>query len=112
MICSSNGCNSDGSLSKLSLEVEGYNGILETRVLCNDGTIQAPELRTEEKANGENESENSDNTNQNPPQMLSCYHCNSSDNNDCVSDLSGDLTTLCSTDGCYHEIKGEVKSQT
>lgn len=109
MICSANGCNSHSSLSKLSFE--GNGEILEARVLCNDDTTQAPELRTEEIANGENESENRDNTNQNTPQKLSCYHCNSSDNNDCVSDLSGDLTTLCSTDGCYHEIKGEVKSQ-
>lgn len=109
MICSANGCNSLGSLSKLSFE--NNNEILETRVLCNDDTIQAPELRTEEKANGENESENIDSTNQNTPQMISCYDCNSSDNNDCISDLSDDLTTLCSIDGCYHEIKGEVKSQ-
>lgn len=114
MSCFTNGCNSHDSLNQLSHDVIAGGDVLKTgaRILCNDDTVQVPEVN-ESNGRGINENENEHSTDNNDikqdtPKMLSCYHCNSDDNKNCVSDLSVDHIVLCPQNkGCYHKINGE-----
>lgn len=81
-------------------------------ILCNDDTVQAPEVNeTDDGGINENENEHSTDNNDNnndTPNISSCYQCNSDDNTNCVSDLSDDQIVLCPrNNGCYHKINGE-----